>query len=151
MEARNDTVYQVTNGLLTINFMVTLILCAVGFLIYWILSIRLRELLFGVYRAMGMSMKEIIGMLLNEHFFLSFLSIASGTLIGCIATKLFVPLIEIAYRVTAQTLPIEVLIERSDAIRLAAVISGMLLFCIIILGILISKIKIAQALKLGEE
>lgn len=151
VDIRNDTIYQVTNGMLTINFIMTLLLCTVGFLIFWILSIRSRELMFGVYRAMGMSMKEFIRMLCNEHLFISFLSLACGAGIGVIASKLFVPLIEIAYRVTNQTLPIEILIGKSDVIRLAAVIVGMLVFCTIVLAVLISKIKIAQALKLGEE
>lgn len=151
VSARNDTVYQVTNGMLTINFIMTLLLCTVGFLIYWILSIRSRELLFGVYRAMGMSIKEFIRMLINEHVFISFFSLAFGAGIGALASVMFIPQIEMAYRVTKQVLPIEILINRDDLFRLGFIVGGMLIFCILVLGVLISKIKIAQALKLGED
>ena len=74
VEIRNDTLFQGTNGILTMSFIVVLILCCVGFLIYWILSIRSRELLFGVFRAMGMKKREIIRMLINEQIFSSGIS-----------------------------------------------------------------------------
>ena len=40
-----DPLLQGTNGVLTMSFIVTMILCAAGYLIYWIMSIRSRELL----------------------------------------------------------------------------------------------------------
>ena len=55
-----DNLFQGTNGILTLSFIIILILCIVGYLIYWIMSIRSRELLFGVLRALGMSKKQII-------------------------------------------------------------------------------------------
>ncbi len=148
---KNNPVFQVTNGVLTINFIIVLILCTAGFLIYWISSIRSRELLFGVYRAMGMSMREIWSMLINEHIFISLLSIGIGVLIGIISSHLFIPLIEITYAPATHTLPTIFASSSKDMFQLAAVIVGMLVFCVTILGILISKIKISQALKLGEE
>ena len=148
---KNNPVFQVTNGVLTINFIIVLILCTTGFLIYWISSIRSRELLFGVYRAMGMSMREVWSMLINEHIFISLLSIGIGVLIGNISSKLFIPLIEMAYSPAVHTLPTIFASSVKDMIQLAAVIFGMLVFCMIVLGTLISKIKISQALKLGEE
>lgn len=150
-EARNQSVYQLTNGLLTINFIVVLTLCTVGFLIYWILSIKSRELLFGVYRAMGMSMREVITMLINEHLFISFLSVAIGAVIGIIASKLFIPLIEIAYKLENQTLPVEIASSTEDMISIGGTVGVVFVGCLIILGILISRTKISQALKLGEE
>jgi putative ABC transport system permease protein len=72
---KNDPIFQGTNGILTVGFVVVLIVCTVGFLIYWILSIRSRELLFGIFRAMGMTMKEILKMLFNEQIFISGISV----------------------------------------------------------------------------
>ena len=48
----NDPLLQGTNGVLTMGFIVTIILCAVGYLIYWIMSIRSREMLFGVFHVL---------------------------------------------------------------------------------------------------
>ena len=39
---KNDPVFQGTNGVLTIGFIIVLLLCTTGFLIYWIHSIQSR-------------------------------------------------------------------------------------------------------------
>lgn len=151
VEVRNNTLFQGTNGILTMSFIVVLILCSAGFLIYWILSIRQRELLFGVFRAMGMRKREIIQMLINEQIFSSGISIVIGGIIGSIASVLFVPLVQIFYSTTEQAVPLEVVNEQVDMIRLFGVIGVVIFVCMIILGVLISKINISQALKLGED
>jgi len=148
---KNNPVFQVTNGVLTINFIIVLVLCSAGFLIYWISSIRSRELLFGVYRAMGMSMREVWSMLINEHIFISLLSIGIGAVVGVVSARLFVPLIEMAYSPAEHTLPTLFISSTQDMLQLTGVIAVMLIFCLAVLGALISRIKISQALKLGEE
>ncbi|NLG25081.1 MAG: ABC transporter permease [Clostridiales bacterium] len=148
---KNDPVFQGTNGVLTVGFIVVLILCSTGFLIYWILSIQSRALQFGIFRAMGLSMREIVTMLINEQVFISGLSIAVGALVGNLASRLYVPLIQLAYSASDQSVPLAVVSAQSDAARLFAVIGAMMLICMAILGALISRMKIAQALKLGED
>ena len=151
IEIKNNTLFQGTNGILTMSFIVVLILCSAGFLIYWILSIRQRELLFGVFRAMGMRKREIIYMLVNEQIFSSGVSIILGGIIGWLASVLFVPLVQIFYSTTEQQVPLQVVNENIDMFRLFGVIGFVILVCMVILGVLISKIKISQALKLGED
>ncbi|MBE5767331.1 MAG: FtsX-like permease family protein [Clostridiales bacterium] len=151
IEAKNDPVLQGTNGILTVGFIVVLILCSVGFLIYWILSIQSRSLQFGIYRAMGMSMREIISMLLNEQVCISGMSIAVGALVGTLTAKLFMPLIQLAYTSNDNALPLEVISQQADNVRLFSVVGIVILLCMLVLGMLISRMKIAQALKLGED
>jgi putative ABC transport system permease protein len=151
VEKKNDPVLQGTNGILTVGFIVVLLLCSVGFLIYWILSIQSRALQFGIFRAMGMSMREVITMLINEQLFISGLSIAAGAVVGSLAAKLYMPLIQIAYAASDNALPLELISHSSDNVRLFAVIGAVMLVCMVILGGLISRMKIAQALKLGED
>lgn len=148
---KNNPVFQATNGILTVGFIMVLILCSVGFLIYWVLSIWSRQLQFGIFRAMGMTLREIIGMLLNEQFFLSVLSIVVGALVGKLTSRLFVPLIQTAYSTADQWLPLRVTSVLGDEIRLYIVVGLVLIICIGVLGRLVQKIKIAQALKLGED
>ncbi|MDD6175108.1 MAG: ABC transporter permease [Firmicutes bacterium] len=148
---KNDPVFQGTNGVLTADFIIVLLLCMVGFLIYWILSIRSRELQFGIFRAMGLSMREIISMLTGEQLLISGSSILIGIVTGILATKLYLPLIQIAYSPVDQVLPIEMISNSGDAVRLFTVIAVMIICCMVILAWLISKIRIAQALKLGED
>lgn len=151
IDLKNDPIFQGTNGILTIGFICVLLLCITGFLIYWILSIQSRTLQFGIFRAMGMSMGEILAMLVNEQFFITGVSIAAGILVGMLTCRLFIPLIQIAYTTSDQMIPLEIISDGSDYIRLFTVVGLAILICMIILGWLISKIKISQALKLGED
>lgn len=150
-DIRTDTLFQGTNGILTMSFIVILLLCVIGYLIYWILSIRSRELLFGVLRAMGMRKKEIYQMLISEQLFSGLLPIIAGGGIGYLAAVLFVPLLQTAYATTEQVLPLKLMIQSYDMIRLFIVI---LLVLVISLGVImriVSKLNITNALKLGED
>ncbi len=151
VEMKNDPIFQGTNGILTLCFVVALLLCAVGFLIYWILSIRSRTLLLGIFRAMGMTMGEILHMLFNEQFFISVVSIALGIGAGILTSELYVPLVQIAYASVDTVIPLEIISQTGDMVRLLAVVVLMLLVCMAVLGTIISKIHISQALKLGED
>ena len=151
VELKNDPIFQGTNGILTLCFAVALTLCAVGFLIYWILSIRDRTLLLGIFRAMGMTLREIIVMLLNEQIFISFVSIALGIGAGILASRLFVPLVQIAYAAADTVIPLEIIAEGSDMARLLIVVAVMVALCLGVLGVLVKRIRISQALKLGED
>lgn len=151
VELKNDPIFQGTNGILTIGFICILMLCTMGFLIYWILAIQSRTLQFGIFRAMGMSMREIFTMLINEQVLITGTSLATGVLIGLLTSKLFIPLIQIAYSSADQILPLVIVSEGNDFVRLFAVIGSVILVCMFVLGVLISRIKIFQALKLGED
>lgn len=148
---KNDPAIQGTNGILTVGFVVALALCTVGFLIYWILAIQNRSLQFGIFRAMGMSMGEIILMLFNEQLYVSGLSIAAGVGAGILGSKLYVPLVQLAYVKAATPLPLEVSLASNDVMRLLIVVVLVMAVCMVILGTIIRKLKIAQALKLGED
>ena len=118
---------------------------------YWILSIRQRTLQFGIYRAMGMRMREILTMLLNEQLCISVLSIAVGAAVGHLAAKLYMPLIQIAYASSDSYLPLRTSVDVSDTLRLLVIVAVMLIACMAILFTIIRRMKIAQALKLGED
>ncbi len=148
---KNDPVFQGTNGVLTVGFVCVLLVCITGFLIYWILSIQSRTLQFGIFSAMGMTRKEVLMMLVNEQFFITGVSILAGVAVGKAASELFVPLIQIAYTSSDQVIPMESVSEAADYFRLFGVVGMAILICMLILVWLISKIKIAQALKLGED
>jgi len=149
--SRSDPILQGTNGVLTINFIVTLLICFVGFLIYWVLSIRSRVLQFGVFRAMGMSMGRIMGLLVSEQVIITFTSIGIGTAVGIVAARVFVPLIQLSYSAAQQVIPLVVVIEGRDYRNLFVIVGVMVVLCLGVLVGFVAKIKIAQALKLGED
>lgn len=146
-----DPLLQGTNGILTMGFIVTIILCAAGYLIYWIMSIRSREMMFGILRACGMHKSEVFHILINEQIFYGLLSILSGIGIGKLASKLFVPLLQTAYQADVQVLPLRLISDTSDMLRLYGVVICVMVVCLSVLIGLVFKLNISKALKLGEE
>lgn len=151
VKLKNEPELQATNGILTVGFIAILVLCSVGFLIYWILSIQSRALQFGIFRAMGMSMKEVLGMLLNEQLFVTGISIASGILVGELASQLFVPMIQMVYSSGRQLIPAEIQSAGDSTLKMYLVVGAVIILCMMILGYMIKKIRLAEALKLGED
>ncbi len=146
-----EPLFQGTNGILTMSFITILLICAIGYVIYWMLSIRSRELLFGIFRAMGMTRGEIILMLTGEQAFTGLFGIVFGLIIGWIASILYVPIIQIAYSAADRALPLQLITKGTDVARLIIIILIMFAIC---MGILINQVyrmKISQALKLGED
>ncbi len=151
IDLKNEPVIQGTNGILTVSFIVVLLLCGVGFLIFWILSIRSRALQFGIFRAMGMSMKEILIMLFGEQLFITGSSILMGTGIGLLGSYLYIPLIQIAYGAADSVIPLTIERATSDLVKIFVVVAVIIGICIVALGKIIKQINISQALKLGED
>lgn len=148
---KNDPMLQGLNGALTLGFIIIMIMCIIGFLIYWILSIKARTLQFGILRAMGMTFREIIGMLFYEQLLVSGAAIAVSIVIGGIASDLFVPLFQSLFNSYDAVPPFSVVPQRGDYLKIYAIVGLMLIICFGILGRIISKIKVSQALKLGED
>ena len=118
---RNSAMVQVTNGMFTLSFILSLVVCSVGFLLYWIMTLKKRELLLGVYRAMGMRkesiraagvsrMGEIRKLLLTEQLFTSAGPLLAGGGIGALATFFFVRLLMVVYLPQKHNLAIEIYI-----------------------------------------
>ena len=149
--AAEDPLLQGTNGILTMGFLMTMILCAAGYLIYWVLSIRSRELVFGILRANGMHRGGIFHILINEQIFCGGFAVLAGTFTGLLSSKMFVPILQTAYAASDQVLPLRLITQRQDMVRLYGVIGVMLLICLIVLVALVRKLDVAKALKLGEE
>ena len=149
--ARNDPQLQGTNGALTLGFLISMLICAIGFLIYWILSVQARVLQFGVYRAMGMSRASIVGMLLCEQVLVSGVAIGVGVLLGNLASRLFVPLFQLVFSAADQPLHFQVVSSAADTSRIYYILGGVLVICFAVLTRMILRIRIDQAVKLGEE
>lgn len=142
---------QGTNGVLTMGFLVMILLCGVGYLIYWIMSIRSREMMFGVLRAFGMHKSELFHMLMLEQIFSGVLTVFAGIGIGKLVSKLYVPMLQTAYAVSDQVLPMKLSSDPSDMVRLYSALAVVMATCLVVLVVLVVKLNVTKALKLGEE
>lgn len=149
--SKNDPYHLAINGVMTLGFIISLVICFFGFLLYWILSLYSRVLQTGVFRAMGISFTQIIGMLIVEQLLTSGAAIVIGMMTGMIASQLFVPMFQLSFDMASQVPPFMVVNDPNDARRLYIIVLGMIGLGLVILGHLLSRIKIHQAVKLGED
>ena len=98
-----------------------------------------------------MGKNEVIHMLVNEQVLTGVVAILFGLVIGWISSRMFVPIIQIAYSATDRSLPLELITKNSDIIRLLVIIGIVFVACLAVLIKQVYNMKISQALKLGED
>ncbi len=150
-KAKNDPFLLALNGILTLGFIISILISFVGFLLYWILSLKGRTLQNGIMRAIGLSLRQLIGMLALEQLLTSGVAILIGVAIGNLASRLFVPNFQIAFNPGSLVPPFKVMFEAIDFFRLYSIVIFMLLLGLGILSYMLSRIRVHQALKLGED
>ncbi|WP_456275278.1 ABC transporter permease [Bacillus sp. AK128] len=139
------------NGTLTLGFLISILITFIGFLLYWILTLKSRILQYGIYRAMGIQVKQLIGMLTWEQFLTSGLACLLGIAVGGITSKLFVPLFQLSFDQNGQVLPFRVIFDSSDEMKIYLYIIFMLTIGIGVLMYLLKRIRIHQAIRLGDD
>jgi putative ABC transport system permease protein len=151
IKKKNDPLLQGINGILTLDFIIMMLICMIGFLIFWILSIKNRVLQFGIFRAMGLPMKSILGMIACEQFFISGIAVVAGILIGGGASDLFIPMLQLIYSAAEQVPPFKVIAVAGDYYKIYMIVGAMLVTGLAVLRTIIKGINVNQAIKLGEE
>ena len=78
-------------------------------------------------------------------------SILAGVGIGKLTSKMYVPMVQIAYAASNQVLPMKLITDPADMLRLYGVILFVVVLCLAVLMALLFKLNITNTLKLGEE
>lgn len=138
-------------GILSLGFLVSVMISLVGYLLYWFFNLSSRVLQFGVLRAMGLSRRGLTGMLFLEQAFTAGLSIALGLGIGRLASLLFLPFLQTTESAASQVPPFRVVFEQGDTLQMYAVVLVMIALGAALLLAHIRRLRVHQAVKLGEE
>ncbi len=138
-------------GILSLGFLVTIIVSLSGYILFWFFNLSRRVVQIGILRAMGLSRKQLTGMLLLEQIFTAGLSIGLGIGIGKLASLLFLPFLQTTDNSTNQVPPFRVVFEAADTNRLYIVVGVMMTIGVALLITHIRRLKVHQAVKLGEE
>lgn len=146
-----NAVRQATNGSLTLGFVSVIFVCAVGFIIYWIISIKSRMLQIGTMRALGMSFNEVYHMILWEELLLCAAAVVVGLISGIISGIMFSPLLQSAFCEMGQMPPYVVSINFIDILKLIILIALLIGVSVGAAIMVLKRIKAATAIKLGEE
>ena len=151
VDAKNDPFLMALNGILTLGFVLSILVSFIGFLLYWVLSLRGRTLQNGILRAIGLSLKQLIGMLAVEQLLTSGVAVLIGIGVGNLASLLYVPNFQIAFNPSSLVPPFKVMFDSSDLMRIYLLVGFMLIFGLGILAYMLSRLRIHQAIKLGED
>lgn len=137
-------------GVLSVGFLASALLTVLGFLLYALFSFRRRFIELGTLRAIGLSTTQLTIFLICELAFLILLGLASGTAIGVLISRLFIPYLQIGVGPTAAIPPYSVEIAWFAISRLYVLFGVLFLVAFVVLIILLLRMKVFQAIKLGE-
>lgn len=139
------------NGVLTVAYFVILVVSFTGFLLCWIIAMAGRVLEYGVVRAMGMGKGSVRLMMVLEQTVISGSAFAGGLAVGGLAARLFLPLLQVASSLAEQVPPYQIGAFVTDYAVLFALVLVMLGGALAALSVFLGRLKISQAVKLGED
>ncbi len=137
-------------GVLSVGFLASALLTVLGFLLYAVFSFRRRFIELGTLRAIGLSSGQLSVFLICELAFLILLGLGAGSAIGALIGDLFIPYFQIGSGPTAHIPPFTVEIAWPAVTRLYALFGALFLAAFVILIALLLRMKVFQAIKLGE-
>jgi putative ABC transport system permease protein len=101
-------------------------------------------------RAIGLSSRQLGTLLACEQALIIGIGGSAGTLIGVAASQLFIPFLQVRRGEHAQIPPFIVGIAWDQIAVIYAVFFGMLLLAVAMMVLLLRRMKLFQAVKLGE-
>ncbi|MGC9467312.1 MAG: ABC transporter permease [Anaerolineae bacterium] len=137
-------------GILSVGFSAAAVLAALGFVLYTLFSFRRRAVELGVLRAVGLSARQMISFVASELGILLAVGGAAGTGLGIAASNLYVPFLQIGAEMTARVPPFVVEIAWPALFRMYALFILLFVVALIILIRILTRMKLFQAIKLGE-
>jgi putative ABC transport system permease protein len=137
-------------GLLSVGFVASALLTVLGFLLYALFSFRRRFIEMGMLRAVGLSVRQMVSLLAAELAFLVLIGIGAGTLVGVLASQLFVPFLKIGAASETLYPPFQVQIAWVSILQIYVLFGILFLAALAALSRLLLRMKIFQAIKLGE-
>ncbi len=138
-------------GILSIGFLVAAALTLLGFVTYSYISFRRRMQQLGILRAMGLSVRQLVGLYAFENGFLIVLGVAVGTGIGALAGTLFIPFMQLSADRFGDTPPFVVITAWDQIAKIYAVFGAVVLAAFPLSAWLLAKIRVSEAVKFGEE
>lgn len=151
IEGRRDPQRMGLYGMLSIGFIVAVLITVLGFFLYNFLSIKKRLLNFGIMRSIGLSLKQLISILALEQILSVGIAFVLGTVFGIVTSRIFLPFLQISEEL-ADTIPgFRPVVETGDILKILVILGGTLVIGLVVLGIIFTKLKLHEAIQLGEE
>jgi len=133
------------------GYVLTSLLSIVGFVTYFYMSARRREMTYGVLRTMGLSPWQLYASLVVEQVVLIVSGLALGTLLGAILNSLVLPGLPITLGKLPPVPPFRPYGDWAAVLRIYLVLGGALLICLSVATVLLWRARIHRVLRIGEE
>jgi putative ABC transport system permease protein len=137
-------------GFLSVGFLITIGLSMLAQIIYALLSFRRRFILFGMVRAIGLSKAQLALSLSSELALMTTVGIGLGLYVGLVASRMFIPFLQMGYSEAALVPPFMVTIAWSDVAKAVAAMLVTSLATTAGVIAFLSRIRVFEALKMGE-
>ena len=138
-------------GALVLGFAAALAFSVIGFAVNAMVSARERLTEFAIMRALGVSSRQVFGLVAVEQAFLVGLALAGGALVGVLVAHLVVPHIVLTVRATAPYPPVVLLTPWGSIV---AMLAGILAVLLLVLGLLVHNLRrrgLGGAVRLEED
>jgi putative ABC transport system permease protein len=137
-------------GVLNIGFLTAGLMPGIGFVLYSYASLRQRFIQLGILQAIGLRVSQLVGYLVSEQLLLMSIAILGGAAVGLWTSNLFIPFLQTGVSPEAQVPPFKVLIGWTEAGWLSLGFGVVLFLTMIGTIIYLVRLKVFQAVKLGE-
>jgi ABC-type lipoprotein release transport system permease subunit len=148
---RDDPLGSGLQGALFLGFLAALAFAAIGFAVNAAVSARERLTEFGLMRALGISSRQIFGLLGVEQAFLVALGVLGGVALGAIVARLVVPHIVLTAQATTVSPPVIMSTPWLLILILAGAVVGLLGFIVAVLGASLRRAGLGATLRIGED
>lgn len=138
-------------GMLTVGFLIAILLTVLGFLTYSLLSFQRRMQDFGILRAMGLSIRQLVSLYIFEQGFLIVMGVTMGTVFGVAAGRIFIPFLQIKTGEHANIPSFVVLTAWDDIAKIYAILGIILIIAVPVIIKMLTRMRIHEAIKFGEE
>ncbi len=137
-------------GLLSIGFITSSLATMVGFLLYTVFSYRRRYVELGILRAIGLSQSSMILSVAWELGLLIVIGLALGLGIGLLVSALYIPYMQFVSSLEGTVPPYLVTMAWNEIAQIVALFLGTFVLIMLILLVILRRMRIFQAVKLGE-
>ena len=137
-------------GVLSVGFLAAALLTVLGFFLYALFSFRRRFIELGTLRAIGLSPGQMTAFLAWELAFVVLLGLGAGTVLGALVSNVYIPYLQVGNTPQSLTPPFLVEIAWPAVIRIYILFGTLFVVALSVLAALLLRMKIFQAIKLGE-
>jgi hypothetical protein len=148
---RDDPLGSGLQGALFLGFLAALALAAIGFAVNAAVSARERLTEFALMRALGISSRQVFGLLGVEQAFLVVLGVLGGLLLGVVVAGLVVPHIVLTAQATTVEPPVIMMIPWTPILILAGAVVALLGLIVAVLATSLRRGGLGATLRIGED